>query len=98
MVSMKIRISAEINAEIYNAGPALFEAIQRAVIEEATRAGSQSEHRANKAKLKTAVETVLADAIPADLDHRALWQVLCAPAGPGQSAVQGRPAKSALGF
>jgi hypothetical protein len=78
MVSMKSRTSAVINAEIYNAGPALFEAIQRAVIEEATRAKSQAEHHANKAKLKEAVETVLADAIPADLDHRGLWQVLWA--------------------
>ncbi|HDR8983575.1 TPA: hypothetical protein QDB15_000409 [Burkholderia vietnamiensis] len=78
MISMKSRASAEINAEIYNAGPALFKAIQRAVIEEATSAKSQAEHCANKAKLKKAVETVLADAIPADLDHRGLWQVLWA--------------------
>lgn len=73
---MKSLTSAEINAEIYNTGPALFEAIERAVVEEATRAGSQAEHRTNKAKLKKAVDTVLADAIPTDLDHRGLWQVL----------------------
>lgn len=76
MISMKSRGSAEINAEIYNVGPKLFEAIQRAVTEEATLAGNPAEHLANKAKLKAAVETVLADAVPTDLDHRGLWQVL----------------------
>ncbi|HKU28096.1 MAG TPA: hypothetical protein VJQ54_21685, partial [Candidatus Sulfotelmatobacter sp.] len=64
---MKSSNSAEINAEIYNVGPALFEAIRHAVMEEATRDASPAEHRANKAKLKNAVEAVLADAIPVDL-------------------------------
>lgn len=75
---MKSRTSAEINAEIYNVGPMFFETVQRAVTEDATRAESPAKHLENKAKLKAAVETVLADAIPTDLDHRGLWQVLWA--------------------
>ncbi|PTW86012.1 hypothetical protein DBL07_24220 [Achromobacter mucicolens] len=75
---MMSRTSAEINAEIYNLGPKFFEAIQRAVTEESTLAEIPAAHLENKAKLKAAVKTVLADAISTDLDHRRLWQVLWA--------------------
>lgn len=75
---MMSRTSAEINAEIYNLAPKFFEAIQRAVTEESTLAEIPAAHLENKAKLKAAVKTVLADAISTDLDHRRLWQVLWA--------------------
>ena len=75
---MPNRTSAQINAEIYNIGPALFEAVQHAVMTEATRSATQAETHANQATLKAAVDNVLAVAIPNDIDHRELWQVLWA--------------------
>jgi hypothetical protein len=75
---MTNRTSAQINAEIYNVGPALFEAVRDAVITAGTHAATQAENSANRSKLKTAVDNVLAEAIPSDIDHRGIWQVLWA--------------------
>jgi hypothetical protein len=73
---MTDRTSAQINAEIYNLGPALFEAVREAVLVQGTQAPSRAEHEANQAKLNAAVASVLDDARPKDLDHDGLWQVL----------------------
>lgn len=68
--------SSAINAEIYNLAPALFQAVQSAVMESGTAATSPAIHEANKSKLKEAVAQVLSDAIPKELDHRGLWQMI----------------------
>lgn len=68
--------SAHINAEIYTLGPALFESVRSAVIESGTVAPTRASHEANQSKLKATVAQVLEEAIPRELDHRELWQVL----------------------
>jgi hypothetical protein len=75
---MPNRTSGQINAEIYNIGPALFKAVRHAVMTEATHAATRAETNANRVKLGSAVDNVLAEAIPNDIDHRGLWQVLWA--------------------
>lgn len=76
---MTLRTSAQINAEIHGLAPALFERVRDAVTRLATRADSQDAldaHAANQALLDRAVTATLAHALPRELDHRALWQVL----------------------
>lgn len=73
---MANRSSAQINAEIYSIAPALFSAVRAAVIEHATLDRTPSVHQANQRKLTGEVERVLAEAIPRDLNHRELWQVM----------------------
>lgn len=68
--------SAHINAEIYALGPALFESVRSAVVESGTVAPTWVSHQANQSKLKATVAQVLEEAIPRELDHRELWQVL----------------------
>lgn len=68
--------SAQINAQIHTLGPALFEAVRSAVMESGTVAPTRASHEANKSKLKGTVAQVLEEAIPRELDHRELWQVL----------------------
>lgn len=73
---MSSRSSAQINAEIFNIAPALFSAVRTAVTEGATLDRNPSVHQANQRKLTGEVERVLAEAIPRDLNHRELWQVI----------------------
>ncbi|MEM5430573.1 hypothetical protein [Cupriavidus oxalaticus] len=73
---MTNRFSAQINAEIYNIGPAMFNAVRNAVIQQGTTARTAADHASNKAKLSATVASILAEAAPRDLDHRALWQVI----------------------
>lgn len=68
--------SAQINAEIYNLAPALYEAVRSQVIELATAAPSKREHEENKATLDAAISKVMNDAIPKELDHRGFWQMI----------------------
>lgn len=68
--------SAQINAEIFNIGPALFEAVCEDVRLHATYAASAAEHAANQKQLERAVKAVLDDALPRTLDHRGLWQAI----------------------
>lgn len=69
---MSNRTSAQINAEIYNFGPALFEKLCQAVTDEGT-VGNEG----NKLKLKEAVKCILEEAVTQkDMDHNGLWQVI----------------------
>lgn len=68
--------SAQINARIYNIGPVLFEAVRAAVIERATVANVPSQHKRNQQGLIGKVDEVLAQAIPRDVSHQDLWQVM----------------------
>jgi hypothetical protein len=68
--------SAQINAEIFNIGPALFEAVCEEVRLHATLADSSAAHAANQNQLDRAVKTVLDEALPRTLDHQGLWQAI----------------------
>jgi hypothetical protein len=68
--------SSEINAQIYNVAPTFFEAVRSEVLERATHAATIAERVANQQRLEAAVAAVLTEAIPQDLDHDQLWQVL----------------------
>jgi len=69
--------SARINAEIFNIGPDLFQAVCRELLEKATVVASAVQHEANKALLQAACDAVIEEAqIDPGLDHRALWQAI----------------------
>ena len=69
--------SAQINSEIYNFGPDLFNAVSRNVLLNATVAESTAQHEKNQVLLQNACDAVINEAqIDLKLDHRALWQVI----------------------
>jgi hypothetical protein len=69
--------SAQINSEIFNFGPDLFNAVSRNVLLKATVAESKAQHEENQVLLQNACDAVINEAqIDLKLDHRALWQVI----------------------
>lgn len=74
---MAYNTSAQINAEIFNIGPDLFQAVCRDLLEKATVAASATQHEANKVRLQAACDAVIDEAqIDPALDHSALWQAI----------------------
>jgi len=72
---MNIQSSSQINAEIFNFGPELFQAVCDELLKKGTVAATESEHAANKARLQSACDAVIAQAeFDLKKDHRALWQ------------------------
>lgn len=72
-----MRTNSEINAEIYNYGPALMEVVRTAVTNHATAAESSTEHHANQEKLNDKITDLMKQvAFQPDMGHDALWQVL----------------------
>lgn len=70
--------SHSINAEIYNWGPALFDAVRQAVLEQATFDRQKELHEHNKYVLQKMIEEVLSGAMPstAALNANAMWQAI----------------------
>lgn len=68
--------SSEINAQIFNLAPEFFEAVREEVRSRATHAATHGEKKANQLKLEAAITEVMNEAIPQEIDHAQLWQVL----------------------
>lgn len=74
---MTDKTSAQINVEIFNHGPALFNAVCSDVLSLATVADSKIKNEANQTLLQNACDAVINEAqIDLKLDHRALWQAI----------------------
>lgn len=75
---MTAPFSHSINAEIYNWGPALFDAVRQAVLEQATSHIRRELHEHNKSVLLAKIDEVLGEAIPptAPLNANAVWQAI----------------------
>ncbi len=72
-----MKISAQINAEIYNYGQHLFNAVREAVKTEGTAANSKQEHEINQKKLENMIQGVLEQAtFRNNLTYEDLWQIL----------------------
>jgi hypothetical protein len=68
-------MSALINSEIFNFAPVMFQAVCDELLENGTVATTETEHAANKVRLQTACDAVIAQAeFNLNRDHRALWQ------------------------
>jgi hypothetical protein len=69
--------SAQINAEIFNMAPDLYQSVRRELLAKATVTTSAELHEANQALLQAACDAVIDEAqIDLGLDHRALWQAI----------------------
>jgi len=72
---MDLKSSAQINAEIFNLGPELFQTVSEELLEKGTVAATESEHAVNKVRLQSACDAVIAQAeFDLTKDHRTLWQ------------------------
>lgn len=68
--------SAQINAEIFNLGPRLLEAVCAEIREKGTWSNSKAQRVENREKLEAKINQVLQNALPRSLDHQGLWQAI----------------------